>query len=446
MFNLSYHQFCSSEAGLVLTKKATERIFQVSWNMTLIPFPDIFIGTIAQYYNWTVLDRVGFMGDIELKSDVCTLSHVITFRPRVIGKNNTINAICATHPKDMVKKTEWFNATSACPEFDIPGLIRERKLNLSEVSLDKVEQILFGDRLKDAKRLAEKTTHLINNNRVSSNKTFVPCNYLTSSDQCGNKYYKKVLESSGMVINNYVYTPGGIWTPKECFPRWKVAIVFPYRDRAFHLPIIIRELTTMLQHQKLEFGFYVAEQANDLNFNRAMLMNVGFLEALNFSKWDCFIFHDVDHVPLSDYNYYGCSGMPRHFLSGADRWNYTILYSTLFGGMTGLTRSQVFQINGFPNVYWGWGGEDDEIRKRVKEAKLDITRAKGPTGYYNCIKHHHHSAPHMPERVHLLKHFKKRLHIDGLNNLQYRKPTITLSVLYTNISVDIQKLKVDVRP
>lgn len=63
-------------------------------------------------------------------------------------------------------------------------------------------------------------------------------------------------------------------------------------------------------------------QANELEFNRAMLMNVGYIEALNYTQWDCFIFHDVDHIPLSHGNFYGCSGMPKHFLSGADRWGY----------------------------------------------------------------------------------------------------------------------------
>ncbi len=70
----------------------------------------------------------------------------------------------------------------------------------------------------------------------------------------------------------------------------------------------------------------------------------------------------------------------------------------MFGGVFGMTRVQVFQINGFPNVYWGWGGEDDEIRKRVIEANLEITCVKGPTGYYDTIHHHHQSAPKLPER------------------------------------------------
>ena len=46
-------------------------------------------------------------------------------------------------------------------------------------------------------------------------------------------------------------------------------------------------------------------------------------------------------------------------------------------------------------------------------------------------------------RVQLLKNFRPRLKKDGLNNLVYKKPLITLNVLYTNILVDIQKVPVD---
>ena len=30
---------------------------------------------------------------------------------------------------------------------------------------------------------------------------------------------------------------------------------------------------------------------------RAMLCNIGFVEALKIKEWDCFVFHDVDHYP-----------------------------------------------------------------------------------------------------------------------------------------------------
>lgn len=39
-------------------------------------------------------------------------------------------------------------------------------------------------------------------------------------------------------------------------------------------------------------------------------------------------------------------------------------YAGYFGGVSGLSKSQFLKINGFPNEYWGWGGEDDDIFNR----------------------------------------------------------------------------------
>ncbi len=42
-------------------------------------------------------------------------------------------------------------------------------------------------------------------------------------------------------------------------------------------------------------SMFVCPQAGNEPFNRAMLFNVGFKEAMKDLNWDCVIFHDVDH-------------------------------------------------------------------------------------------------------------------------------------------------------
>lgn len=39
-------------------------------------------------------------------------------------------------------------------------------------------------------------------------------------------------------------------------------------------------------------------------------------------------------------------------------------YKMYFGGVSALTPTHYLKMNGFPNNYWGWGGEDDDIGAR----------------------------------------------------------------------------------
>lgn len=63
-------------------------------------------------------------------------------------------------------------------------------------------------------------------------------------------------------------------------------------------------------------------QAGTEAFNRAMLFNVGFREAMKDLDWDCMVFHDVDHILENDRNYYGCGEMPRHFAVKLNKYSY----------------------------------------------------------------------------------------------------------------------------
>lgn len=51
-------------------------------------------------------------------------------------------------------------------------------------------------------------------------------------------------------------------------------------------------------------------------------------------------------------------------IHGATSSSHSLPYPQYFGGVSALTPDQYLKMNGFPNEYWGWGGEDDDIATR----------------------------------------------------------------------------------
>ncbi len=106
---------------------------------------------------------------------------------------------------------------------------------------------------------------------------------------------------------------GGRWFPSLCAARWRIAIVVPYRNREQHLTIFLDNMHRFLQTQKLDYKIFIVEQGGTGLFNRAALMNIGYLEAMrDRRRYDCLAFPDVDLIPESLANLYGCGDQPRH--------------------------------------------------------------------------------------------------------------------------------------
>ena len=105
-----------------------------------------------------------------------------------------------------------------------------------------------------------------------------------------------------------------------------------------------------------------------------MLFNVGYVEASKISDWDCLVFHDVDLLAEDDRNLYSCPRLPRHMSVAVDKFKYKLPYKGLFGGVSAMSVEHFKIVNGFSNQYWGWGGEDDDMAKRLSRNNLTITR------------------------------------------------------------------------
>lgn len=161
----------------------------------------------------------------------------------------------------------------------------------------------------------------------------------------------------------------------------RVAIIVPFRDlhveqkRSAHLrefapymdEFLGRKCSPLVASHKI----FVIKQSNDGHkFNRGKLLNVGFNIAAK-QGYNSFIFHDVDLLPSEALvKYYAAyPAKPMHIARCWDRYNKNDKY---LGGIVAFSREDFELIDGFPNIYWGWGGEDDELQKRVDESGIEV--------------------------------------------------------------------------
>ncbi|KAM4644476.1 beta-1,4-galactosyltransferase 3 isoform 1-T1 [Amazona ochrocephala] len=232
---------------------------------------------------------------------------------------------------------------------------------------------------------------------------------------------------------------GGRYQPPGCEPRSRTAVIIPHRNRETHLGHLLYYLHPFLQRQQLQYGIYVVHQAGNSTFNRAKLLNVGVKEALKDEEWDCLFLHDVDLIPENDHNLYTCDPWnPKHVSVAMNKFGYSLPYPQYFGGVSALTPDQYMKINGFPNEYWGWGGEDDDIATRVRLAGMKIARPPVSIGHYKMVKHKSDKGnEENPHRFDLLIRTQRMWTQDGMNSLSYVLLAKLLHPLYTNLTVDI---------
>jgi beta-1,4-galactosyltransferase 1 len=135
-------------------------------------------------------------------------------------------------------------------------------------------------------------------------------------------------------------------------------IVIPFRNRERHLDYFIKNSVPLLQEHLPNSKVVVIEQNEGKLFNRGALLNVGFKEYENKTKY--FLTHDVDINPTKKY-------IEEHYKKEVNDTDVLGIYTSkcnTLGGIIKIKDSTIHNINGFPNDIWGWGTEDKALQNR----------------------------------------------------------------------------------
>jgi DNA-directed RNA polymerase II subunit RPB2 len=152
-------------------------------------------------------------------------------------------------------------------------------------------------------------------------------------------------------------------------------IIVPYRDTGEQNRA--EQLEKFLLHYK-DRNVLIVEQTPGEKFNRGILLNIGYDYIVrNLPEITSFVFHDVDIInePNIQDKYYGDDTkdiVHLGMLVKDDKYKSDAT-NTFLGRAIRFSKNAFKEINGFPNTFYGWGGEDDALRYRIMSSTLDAT-------------------------------------------------------------------------
>ncbi len=149
-------------------------------------------------------------------------------------------------------------------------------------------------------------------------------------------------------------------------------VIIPFRDDKEHRRQKQLDKISKFIEEDLNIDYDVIVQEDEKLFNRGLLLNNGYLK--HRDNYDYFIFHDVDLIPDEDLiKYYSeYPEVPVHLCYRGNRYSVKEGNKPSFiGGILSINRYDFEAANGFPNDFWGWGGEDDALYRRLKRQGIE---------------------------------------------------------------------------
>jgi hypothetical protein len=170
-------------------------------------------------------------------------------------------------------------------------------------------------------------------------------------------------------------------TKKEILelPKGIPYLIIPYREQLEQKRG--EQLDMFIKHMKRwhsDWPILIVEQHDDKKFNRGALLNIGTRYAQKMGA-QYVIFHDVDLIPLAPLvpYYEAFPEKPLH-IGTAYKGKYT--GPGFIGQVLSMSLKDVKKTNGYPS-FWGWGGEDDALRNRLKKKGIQILQPDLSTGF-----------------------------------------------------------------
>ena len=156
-------------------------------------------------------------------------------------------------------------------------------------------------------------------------------------------------------------------------------ILIPYRNREENLNYFLNNSWGLIKANVNNVKLVIIQQEDGKQFNRGKLLNVGFKEYLNKTRY--FITHDVDINPTKlSIKFYN---------THHDIFVIMSAHKESFGGIVKFKNEVIIDINGFPNNIWGWGIEDRAIffRSCIKKINYIFNTFENKTKNFNILKH-----------------------------------------------------------
>jgi hypothetical protein len=319
------------------------------------------------------------------------------------------------------------------------------------------------------------------NNQYSNNKK---CSYSTINSDINNRVLSSIIKNNinktdyklylnnknefepfssnnSFIIQPFIeLKPGGLWIPtlknkKSVACRLNdldnIVFIVPFsRSRIANLNLFLINMHSYLQNYKYKFIYriLIVEQViinNSILFNKGRLINAAVKYVLkNYKQTDCIILHDVDLIPNDlEKNDYRCRQMPWHLSNKVHfiSTNQVRVYNQfLTGGVLVLRPDHLLVSNGFSNMFFGWGGEDDSFTLRLFQSGLCIMR---PVLLNDALSpflmlSHARSRQNKQRFDQLINTFIEK-DLDGLNNIENltRIDQVELYSTFTHLLVSV---------